>query len=567
MGPVRIVSILLLLLSCSLAFAQPYYLMDSSLKEGYRLYYQGAYEKAGQMFLIGLKQAQHDGNKRIEAEAYRLLGEVNRASRNSHYSLKYLNSAEEIFRELGDDYGIASTKNRKAAVFFEITDSASYLNLLNASIKISRDKGYKDLLYNNLTILGAHEFVHRKNFLGAIEILREALSVAQDLGKREDYPYIYNNFARLFREAKQTDSALYYAHASLKLGEEFQIRSYVATAAGQLSLIYHEKKDYENAWRYERRYNIVLDSINQESRDKEVGELVEKYQYDRQQQELALQEEQFRYAIIALAIFLSLLILIAVLFFKYRRQHARLAEVQKQTESQNITLEENNRLKDRLLSVLSHDLRSPMANLHHSLDLICSGDVSKEDEKMLMEELNIRVQRTSQLLDNLLFWIKNQIDRIPVKKETLSLWELCREAQLLMEKSIQQKNLLLDTHVPVDIHLFADKEMLRLVIRNLLSNAIKFSYEKSVIYLKAWRDAQGVYFEIRDQGVGISSAKLEEIFSARQLSTSGTHDELGMGIGLSVVRDFVDANGGDIQVESEVGKGAVFRLRFPGNQV
>lgn len=499
----------------------------------------------------------------MEAESYRLLGEVNRASTNRPYALKYLDKAESIFSEIQDDYGIASTKNRKAAVYFEMGDSLMYTKYLQSSLKIARDNQFRDIEYNSLTILGAVQYVKEFDYPAAIITLKKALSIAQELGKVEDYPYMYNNLSRLYQEIDLLDSALVYGDASLKIGEEYDIRAYIASACGRLSLIYEAKGEYEKAYGYERRFNEIHDTLNQESKDKVLAELVEKYQNEKQELAIERQYAQLRYMVIAAIILVILLLIMLVLYRTNRLHRIKQKEINQKIEAQYTVLEENKLVKDRLLSVLSHDLRSPVAAISTALEIIREGFVSPEDSIVLLEELSVRVERTSELLDNLLYWIKNQLNKIAPEKVEMNIKTKVKEALDLMDPAIQQKGLRIKDNVDENFVLFADQEMIRLVLRNVMSNSIKFSDKGASIEINAAKTDDSIILSVNDSGDGMSEEVLAKIFDIRKVGTVGSHKESGMGIGLSLVRDFVEANDGTIHIESELSKGTKVQLIFP----
>lgn len=542
--------------------AQPYYLLDSSLNAGYAYLYQGKYDQAGKLFFQALKRAQVAKDKRVEAESYRLLGEVNRASANRPAAIKYLDKAEHIFNEIQDDYGVASTKNRKAAAYFEKGDSINYMKFLMSSLKISRDNHFRDIEYNSLTILGAVQFSKALDYPAALVTLREALVIAVELNKVEDYPYIYTNISGLYQAMDQLDSALIYVKKALDIAELRGIKASITTACGRLASIHAALGQYDSAFMYERRFNLLSDSLNIESRDKQFAELVEKYEDEKNEAALEKQRITINYILFAAVLFLIILVFMFILFGNLRTQRKMLTEANEKMEVQNAVLAENSKLKDRLLSVLSHDLRSPMAALSSSLELMRDGDISAADSKMLVEELSIKVERTSELLDNLLFWIKNQLNGIDPEIKEIELAVLYRETLGFFKPEIEKKELQVHVDLPEGFVVNADKEMIRLVIRNLLSNAVKFSKKGGQIRIGAGMKNKVSILYVEDEGVGISAEELNEIFQKKAVYTLGTHKELGMGIGLSLVRDFVQANGGTVEVISEVGKGTRVQLLF-----
>lgn len=559
----RKLGLLVLVLMSATSWSQPYYALDTALQRGYDLYYLGNYEEAGNAYFGALKRAQESGDKRLEAEAFRLLGEVNRASSNRPYALKYLNLAETLFSSIHDEYGIASTKNRKAAVYFEMGDSLNYMKYIQSSLKISRDNGFKDLEYNTLTILGAVQFVKALDYPGAIQTLTNALNIAEELNKVEDYPYIYNNLARLYQELGQLDSAVKYGEAALKIGEEFNIRTYIAAACGRLSLVYAALGDYEKAFAVERRYTMMMDTLGDESRDKVVAELVEKYQSEKQQEALSRQKAQIRYTLLAVGVLVIMLVVMLFLFINLRKQKEKFRKLSVRVSEQNTSLEEINVMKDRLLSVLSHDLRSPVAALSSTLEILATEDIPKDIQDSLLKELGERTNQTSQLLDNLLYWIKNQLNGISAQSLEVNVEAISHEVAAHFKRDLKTKNINLHTTFVDEPVVIADPELLRIILRNVLSNAIKFSSANSTIDLSAEKKDGEVIIQVQDHGVGMEKSQLEAIFSLKKKSFKGTNNELGAGIGLVLVRDLVEINKGKISVSSEPEKGTRIQISFP----
>ncbi|MHB1279560.1 MAG: ATP-binding protein, partial [Bacteroidia bacterium] len=513
---------LIFLLFVSFVGAQPYYLLDSSLNRGYSYLYMGKYDLAGKLFFQALKKAQIEKNKRIEAESYRLLGEVNRASSNRPAAIKYLDKAELIFNEIQDDYGVASTKNRKAAAYYEKGDSINYMKFLMSSLKISRDNHFRDIEYNSLTILGAVQFSKARDYQTAVHTLTEAMVIARELNKVDDFPYIYTNIAGLYLSMNQLDSALVYGKMALEIAESRGIKASINTACSRLASIHAALGNFDSAFIYERRFNLLSDTLNIESRDKQFAELVEKYEDEKNIEALEKQRLTINYILFAAILFLIVLVFMFILFGNLRTQRKMLTLANEKMEVQNAVLGENSKLKDRLLSVLSHDLRSPMAALSSSLELIRNGEVNEADSRMIIEELSVKVERTSELLDNLLFWIKNQLNRIAPEIQDIHLAALIRETLGFFTPELQQKELHVQLEVPDDFILNADKEMIRLVIRNLISNAVKFSKNGGQIRVGAAKQGKMSVMYVEDDGIGINAQELKEIFQMKTVYTLGT---------------------------------------------
>ncbi|TNE82420.1 MAG: HAMP domain-containing histidine kinase [Bacteroidetes bacterium] len=552
-----LLSLSFLSLSLVVQAQEPMYKKYALLDSGYRVYYSGDYEMAGNIFFSALKDANEKNNLEYLAETYRLLGEVNRASNNKPYALKYLNEAERLFNQISNDYGLAYTKNRKAAVYLQWTDTLEMKTYLRSSIKICRDNGFKEILYNNLILEASYLYNNRKDFAAAFPVLYEAVALGKESNLEQDFPYLYNNFALAYRYTKQYDSALYYAQLSLEYARKYDVMSYMSAACGQLSLIYGEGfQDYQKAWEYERLFRIYYDTLYKESREREISEIVENYRIELKEEQISGKNKVIRLTITMMAALGVLFIVTIIILVRMYRQRKKLRESE-------LMLKDTNMLKDRLLSVLSHDLRAPVATLQSTLDLVMMDGVDKDQLDIIFRDLSVRIEQTGQLLDNLLVWIKSQVLQLEVRKEQINLGSEISRVQRLYEPAIRQKSLIFIVEVNDEDRIFADLEMFRLVLRNLLSNAIKFSSKAGKISISLSQFSDEVALKIQDEGRGISTKMMKKIFENNEIRTAGTNEEIGTGIGLSVVKHFVELNNGRIEVESKEDKGSTFTVYFP----
>ncbi|MBC9929854.1 sensor histidine kinase [Chitinophaga qingshengii] len=254
------------------------------------------------------------------------------------------------------------------------------------------------------------------------------------------------------------------------------------------------------------------------------------------------------------------MVVIALIYFKSVH-----TEFQQQTEDQRKSLDVLNQDKMKLLSVIAHDIRSPLATLEGLLLMFNNGHYSETEMKAAGVELHLKVSQLGETLSNLLRWTAGQMKGIHSEPEDVSLALLIKDALNTYEPRIYQKALKLDIQVDDHLLVYADPHQLGIVIRNLVSNAIKFSYREGLITIRAAIEDEKILLDIIDQGVGISAEKRETLFSFNGQPAYGTAGERGSGIGLVLCAEFVRLNNGEIEVESEPGKGATFRLVFSGD--
>lgn len=234
-----------------------------------------------------------------------------------------------------------------------------------------------------------------------------------------------------------------------------------------------------------------------------------------------------------------------------------------QLTSKSKELADLNKLKDKLLSIVSHDFRSPLNSLRGTLSLFLKGALSHEELNMLTETLVDRLDNTYNLLENLLNWAKSQMQGTKVYAREINLKTISDDCIDLLAPIADKKQVKLSNHIEKPINVFADNEMVKLIIRNLMSNAIKFTTTGNEVMLVAKPDKDKVTISIVDNGTGISKENQGKLFKLDSFSTIGTSNETGMGLGLLLCKDFVDKNGGEIWFESELGKGSTFYFTLP----
>ena len=247
-------------------------------------------------------------------------------------------------------------------------------------------------------------------------------------------------------------------------------------------------------------------------------------------------------------------------------QQISLVAAKRIIEKQNAELRATLNNRDKMYSVIAHDLRSPMASIRMVLNLVVAS-VSPETLGQELFELLDKANRESEdvhdLLDNLLKWTKSQTGRLNVVTQDLDLNDIIPGVVDIFEVIAQTKNIKLELqHYDQPLIVRADNDMLKTVVRNFMSNAIKFSPENSSIEILMGTEGDYAKVSVRDHGVGIAADRLDSIFHNGE-TTYGTGGEEGSGLGLQLCQDFARKNGGDCLVESVEGEGSTFSVLIP----
>lgn len=232
-------------------------------------------------------------------------------------------------------------------------------------------------------------------------------------------------------------------------------------------------------------------------------------------------------------------------------------------DKQNEKLQELMHEKDKILSLLAHDIRSPLVVIQGYLDLMSTNSLDKEQENEVKHDLSYLTNRTLDMLSNLLSWSKNQMGGIFIELQEIDINEILKEKISLYQALADKKDITITyTEVP-DTLVSADREMIKAVLRNLISNAIKFTHRNGKIDISIIQNDSTCDIAIQDNGIGISKEMGDKLFTLRATSTYGTGNEKGIGLGLTLVKEFMELQHGSITYKSTPGSGSTFIISLP----
>lgn len=319
---------------------------------------------------------------------------------------------------------------------------------------------------------------------------------------------------------------------------------------------YQDLKDRnpKKALEYLERSIEMKDSIFNENQQQLIRDYQVRYAMQEKEHELAMQQAKNR-QIRLLAI--GLVVLAAVLFALFMIWW-RLAQMRKK---RNQELTQLNEMKDRLMSIVSHDVKTPVSAICSVLEQLCSyyDGMNDTDRKASLMMLKSTAEALSDRLYNILQWVKSVLEHGEVTPEDFNLAELVDESVKSIGYQASIKSLKVMNEVEPTMVVHSDPSVVSLVLQNLLSNAVKFSYPNGEIHVRVEEDDR-VWLVVQDNGKGIAEQKLAKIFRFVSSSTSGTGGETGTGIGLFVSKQLLDKMGGAIRVESVLGEGTTVKF-------
>src|SRR6185369_10293852 len=261
------------------------------------------------------------------------------------------------------------------------------------------------------------------------------------------------------------------------------------------------------------------------------------------------------------------------MLLKNRELHKKNLEIEEQKkeiihkarllEEQTAALDEHNKVKDKLFSIISHDLKSPMYALQTIFSNAQKFDLPAEEIKSMLPDVVNDLNYTTALMENLLQWAKWQMQSNSIYPEAIDVNKLVTETVQLLHLQAEAKKIKIKTKTHVPVCAWADRNMISLVLRNLLSNAVKFTPERGCIEVGINESSSCVEVYVLDSGRGISKEDISKINKEGFYTTNGTNDERGTGLGLMLSKEFLEKNDGRLFIESKPGKGSTFSFTLP----
>jgi signal transduction histidine kinase len=501
-------------------------------------------------------------------------------SQNKHTdAIAELNKALQLFTTLNDslqfgkiylNLGISYDDAGQFSTAFDYTNKA-----LAAAEKMKDD----GLLPMALNRLGDINF-HLKNYQLALAYYNKV--IAFKASPRWELDFAWSGIAQCENALANYPAAIAAAKKGYELSMQVNSGSDAARALQALSGSYAATGDYKDAFNTQLELKETNDSLFNSDKEKEINflhlkrqeadNLLLANQLKDKEQELYLRKRLFVFRnIMAIAVVIFIMLIVIS-----NRQKTKLNKVlTKQNEDILLQKEEISRQKEvvdrlndsknQLFSVISHDLRSPFAAILQSIEAIRSGDITSEEQTELMEEFYRQVSLVTIMVNNLLAWAGNQQDGIKVHPVKLDMAFIAEEIISVSNFLAKNKSIELDHWEEGEKIVFADVDHVKIVIQNLVGNAIKFTGKGGAIKIYYSDTGDSFAVHIKDSGVGMKPDRLESLFktTGKEISTYGTGNEPGTGIGLTLVKQFIDANGGRLEVKSKYGEGSEFSVYLP----
>jgi len=540
-------------------------------------------------------------------------------------ALDYYYKALFIELKVRNDHAAAANYNDIGLVLKDMQVYPKALEYYKKALKLfqsSKDLNGVGTVYENIGEL----LIAQKKYDRAISYLSKSIGIAIKQDDKDGMSSVYTDMGLCYANKNQIYLAISYLDKSLEIGSKYKIVYNEAYALIGFATVYNMQKDYKNAYKYAIegqklaiklgnlqirsnaalqlnktlaglgrfdeaynmlcRYNDLMDSLNNNESIQKLTSYNLQLNFETKQHQLAQQQKEkdilYQQRIeqqrLINAIFLSIIlgmIAISVVYYRQKRKQQKInsmleeknKEVLQQKaniDDQALKLNDLNVLKDRLISVLAHDLRAPLSTLRGLFSLLQDDTISHMQMLEMIPGVLKKLEYTSDFLDTLLFWINSQMENFESSAKSFYIKDIVAyETESYREQAILKGINLVD-NVPDSIVASADPNSIRIVIRNLITNAIKFSGENDTIEITAkQQDGQNHIITVKDTGTGMTEEQRSKLFKSKVNSKTGTNNESGTGMGMLFCKDLVEKCSGKIWVTSKQGEGTEFSFTVP----
>lgn len=539
---------------------------------GWAYYRKGDYSKGFDFALQALRINDSISNLPQLAISYRNVGAIYNSQAKYRESIDYFRREMRIHQQLNYQLGIGRSMNNIAfsAHRGKMKDSAMIFG--HAALEHNSKLGDPYLIAFGLRTLGDIYF-DDGNLDRAIDYFTVSVESARKAKSNFIIETALYRLGKVYQQKNQWKESIPYFEEAISVAAVLGAKGEQATILKLLSESYAKLGDFKKAFQTQDAYVKLNDTLFEERSRARFAQMQVEFETEKKQAEINLlkKEDEIQKEKIndqRLYTFLLLIVVglvLALWLVAWRRnQFKQLAN--KQLRLQKLALEQASFQKDKIFSILSHDLRLPISSLSSVLQLVEKQSISEEAFAKIKHALGKQITSLNTTLDNLLLWSRNQMEGgvIDTRPATVSLHDIIENNRHLLMGAANQKKIVINNEVPLIAKAYVDVHHFDIVMRNLLLNALKFTDEGGEISIRYTEMINTITVQVADTGVGMTTEQISKLFKINtHFTTAGTKNEKGAGLGLLLCKEFVAANHGSLAIESEPGNGSVFSVTLP----
>jgi signal transduction histidine kinase len=530
----------------------------------------GIFSESLKYYLKGLDIREKTKNEAAIIGSMGNIGRVYASLGNTTKALEYTEKSLSRIDKL-PKYLKISTYENAGTVYMTVKDTGKAIAVLETALSLA-DSSLLPSECNRIMANTAEAYLQKGNFAKAKELYIKCQANSPETNSPAVNALIIRGTSRLHAHEGKYAQAISEMKTAMGIFLSNEMIDHYAHSLRDLAGIYASVHDYQKAYHAMAEFTKWNDSVITEESARKAANLQYDFDIKRKEDKIRLlmkdesimrtRSEKQMILNIALVIgLISLLVTVAVIL----RSKKRLQESKSVITKQAHELSELNDYKDKVLSILSHDLRAPLGSIQSSLALLEENVITPDQFNEIARILQQQMGSVNTLLDNLLKWsMANMAGKSAIQTNELNLSELVQQNVELLQASADEKNITMSVNLPEVLKATGDYGNVDIIVRNLISNAVKFTEYGGEVRIEGKTDGKDTTLSVIDNGVGINEEKIRNLFSiSPSKSTTGTNGERGIGLGLLICHQFAIANRGKILVESKIGKGSKFTLVLP----
>ncbi|TRZ43616.1 tetratricopeptide repeat-containing sensor histidine kinase [Robertkochia solimangrovi] len=548
-------------------------MMNSYYELGILFQYQAALNISNanclKLIALGNSSNKSEDVMNLVSMAYECIANNHMMINRYEKALKYYDTVASINQDLGNRISQGQSFSNIAELHLRMKQYPESLDYINRSIGIFEEnkENMPDWLAFAYRIKG-DIYRAKENYAKALEIYRNAESLQPLFTDNRELAFLKIGLAKASLGLKDYKLAECFVGEALAVGREIKAIEVSRDGAEILYQINQAEGNYESALHYHQEFKKFNDSIYNHTNSKSLAGLEAEVEFIEKENNLILDNEKEHNKRLLL-LYLSTggaAILLTILFLTQRSRklerklNSLLAKKNRVLEKRELQLKHTNETKNKLFSIIGHDLRAPINSLNGLIDLLQEKQIEAEDFINFAPQLGEQVKNVSFMLNNLLHWSQQQMRGIKNNPVKNNLFLLANSSVDLLREGASAKNIMICNNIPDDAYIFGDTEIVTILLRNLINNAIKFTPENGRIDINALEKNNNWEIEVKDTGVGMDEMTIQRILSKESYITSsyGTNNEKGTGIGLSLCKEMILKSGGAFHITSIPGHGSSF---------
>lgn len=533
--------------------------------------YQGNYAMALKEYLKAIELAELIVNKNMLSIINENIANLYISQKDFKQAMLFYKKVKSLNEEIGNPVFMAETMSNMASAYADMGELDHAMFNANSAIRTFEDEKIMDWLAYAYEIKGK-TYLKQKKYIWAMYWYKQSELLHINLNDERGEIPLLNGMAEASLNMKKDSIAEVYAHKAHKLSEKIEDISGTKDCAKTLYNIYKNKGDFATALKYHELFQTISDTLTRKENKKGLTMLKTKIEYDQQKEQLILENEkalakQKNYVYAALFILFIFLVITLLIRRNERIQknlNKELLSKKTDLEKKEEHLKDANQTKDKLFSIIGHDLRGPIGAFQGLMKLFKEGEMTKEEFLEFVPKLKSDIDHIAFTLNNLLSWGQTQMNGSVTKPSVTSLEAIVEENIALLSEIANGKSIKLINRIEANTLTWVDNNQIDIVIRNLMSNALKFTPEKGMVTIGAVEKTKYWEIYVRDNGIGMNEETMGKIFNkSSNHTTYGTNDEKGTGLGLSLCKEMVEKNKGLIWVDSAINRGSSFYFTVP----